>query len=55
VDVLAAVAPLAGLDEDPTRPPPALAADQETPWKLPRLHELARGSARSGWRRCWTR
>ncbi|HEV8219158.1 MAG TPA: AAA domain-containing protein, partial [Streptosporangiaceae bacterium] len=42
VDVLAAVAPLAGLDEDPDAAATALAADQETPWKLPRLHELAR-------------
>src|SRR5690242_18174495 len=42
VDVLAAVAPLAGLDEDPDAAAAALAADQETPWKLPRLHELAR-------------
>ena len=42
VDALAAVAPLAGLDEDPDAAAAALAADQETPWKLPRLHELAR-------------
>jgi very-short-patch-repair endonuclease len=42
VDALAAAAPLAGLDEDPDAASAALAADQETPWKLPRLHELAR-------------
>ena len=36
------LAPLAGLDEDPDAAAAALAADQETPWKLPRLHELAR-------------
>ena len=42
VGPLAAVAPLAGLDEDPDAAATALAADQETPWKLPRLHELAR-------------
>jgi len=39
---LAALAPLAGLGEDPEQASAALAADPETPWKLPRLHELAR-------------
>jgi very-short-patch-repair endonuclease len=34
--------PLAGLEADPGAAAAALAADQETPWKLPRLHELAR-------------
>ena len=41
---------------DPETATAALVADQETPWKLPRLHELRRaGSARSGSRRCSTR
>jgi len=39
---LAALAPRAGLDADPEEASAALAADAETPWKLPRLHELAR-------------
>jgi very-short-patch-repair endonuclease len=39
---LAALAPLAGLDAAPEEASAALAADAETPWKLPRLHELAR-------------
>ena len=39
---LAAFAPLAGLGEDPEKASAALAADAETPWRLPRLHELAR-------------
>jgi very-short-patch-repair endonuclease len=36
------MAPLAGLDEDPVAASAALAADERTPWQLPRLHELAR-------------
>jgi very-short-patch-repair endonuclease len=39
---LAALAPRAGLGEDPEKATAALAADAETPWRLPRLHELAR-------------
>lgn len=39
---LAAFAPLAGLGDDPEKASAALAADAETPWRLPRLHELAR-------------
>jgi very-short-patch-repair endonuclease len=39
---LAALAPRAGLGEDPEKASAALAADADTPWKLPRLHELAR-------------
>jgi very-short-patch-repair endonuclease len=39
---LAAFAPQAGLGEDPEKASAALAADAETPWRLPRLHELAR-------------
>ncbi|HEX8009152.1 MAG TPA: AAA domain-containing protein, partial [Trebonia sp.] len=39
---LRALAPLAGLETDPEAAAAALAADQETPWKLPRLRELAR-------------
>jgi very-short-patch-repair endonuclease len=42
LSALSALAPLAGLDEDPAAASAALAADQETPWRLPRLHELAR-------------
>jgi very-short-patch-repair endonuclease len=38
---LAALAPLAGLDTDPDSALAALVADQETPWRLPRLYELA--------------
>ena len=38
---LRALAPLAGLEDDPEAATAALAADQETPWKLPRLHEHA--------------
>ena len=38
---LAALAPLAGADSDPDGAVAALAADQETPWRLPRLYELA--------------
>jgi very-short-patch-repair endonuclease len=38
---LAALAPLAGLDTDPDAAVAALVADQETPWRLPRLYELA--------------
>ncbi|HTW00740.1 MAG TPA: AAA domain-containing protein, partial [Streptosporangiaceae bacterium] len=37
---LRALAPLAGLD-DPEAATAALASDQETPWRLPRLRELA--------------
>jgi very-short-patch-repair endonuclease len=40
---LRALAPLAGLDDAPEAAAAALAADQETPWKLPRLRELAAG------------
>ena len=42
VSALAALAPLAGLEDDPEAAAAALAADRETPWRLPRLHELAR-------------
>jgi very-short-patch-repair endonuclease len=38
---LAALAPMAGADTDPDAAVAALAADQETPWRLPRLYELA--------------
>jgi very-short-patch-repair endonuclease len=38
---LAALAPLAGVDTDPDAAVAALAGDQETPWRLPRLYELA--------------
>jgi very-short-patch-repair endonuclease len=38
---LAALAPLAGLDTDPDAAVAALVADQETPWRLPRLYALA--------------
>ena len=38
---LRALAPLAGLEDAPEAATAALAADQETPWKLPRLRELA--------------
>ena len=41
VSALAALAPLAGLEDDPETAAAALAADRETPWRLPRLHELA--------------
>ncbi len=43
---LAALAPLAGLDTDPDAAVAALVADQETPWRLPRLYELAGHFAR---------
>ena len=43
---LAALAPLAGLDTDPDSALAALVADQETPWRLPRLYELAGHFAR---------
>jgi very-short-patch-repair endonuclease len=42
LSALSAMAPLSGLDEDPVAASAALAADEETPWRLPRLHELAR-------------
>jgi very-short-patch-repair endonuclease len=42
LSALSAIAPLSGLDEDPVAASAALAADEETPWRLPRLHELAR-------------
>src|SRR5215470_3755804 len=42
LSALSAFAPLAGLDSGPEAAVAALAADSETPWKLPRLHELAR-------------
>jgi very-short-patch-repair endonuclease len=42
VSALAALAPLAGVEDDPEAAAAALAADRETPWRLPRLHELAR-------------
>jgi very-short-patch-repair endonuclease len=45
---LAALAPLAGVDTDPDAAVAALAADQETPWRLPRLYELAGRFARLG-------
>jgi very-short-patch-repair endonuclease len=45
---LAALAPLAGVDTDPDGAVAALAADQETPWRLPRLYELAGRFARLG-------
>ena len=38
---LAVLAPLAGVDTDPDTAVAALADDQETPWRLPRLYELA--------------
>ena len=41
LDALRALAPLAGLETGPEAAAAALAADQETPWKLPRLRELA--------------
>ena len=44
LSALAAFAPLAGLDADPEAAVAALAADKQTPWKLPRLHELPRAS-----------
>ena len=43
---LAALAPLAGADTDPDAAVAALTADQETPWRLPRLYELAGHFAR---------
>ena len=52
---LAAFAPQAGLGEDPEKASAALAADAETPWRLPRLHELARRFGALGLARCWTR
>jgi very-short-patch-repair endonuclease len=45
---LAAFAPLAGLDVDPDAAAAALAADTETPWRLPRLYELAGRFAAAG-------
>jgi very-short-patch-repair endonuclease len=45
---LAALAPLAGVDTDPEAAVAALVADQETPWRLPRLYELAGHFARLG-------
>ena len=45
---LGALAPLAGVDTDPDAAVAALAADQETPWRLPRLYELAGRFARVG-------
>ena len=45
---LAALAPLAGADADPDAAVAALAADQETPWRLPRLYELAGRFAQLG-------
>jgi very-short-patch-repair endonuclease len=38
---LAALAPMACVDTDPEAAVAALAADQATPWRLPRLYELA--------------
>jgi very-short-patch-repair endonuclease len=38
---LAALAPMAGVATDPDTAVAAPAADQETPWRLPRLYELA--------------
>ena len=38
---LAAFAPLAGVDSDPDAAVAALISDQQTPWRLPRLYELA--------------
>jgi very-short-patch-repair endonuclease len=45
---LAARAPLAGVDTDPDAAVAALAADQDTPWRLPRLYELAARFAQLG-------
>jgi very-short-patch-repair endonuclease len=45
---LAALAPLAGVDTDPDAAVAALADDQETPWRLPRLYELASRFAELG-------
>ncbi len=45
---LAALAPLSGMDTDPDAAVAALAADQETPWRLPRLYELASRFAELG-------
>ena len=45
---LARLAPLSGLDTDPDSAVAALAADQETPWRLPRLYKLARRFADLG-------
>ena len=45
---LAALAPMAGVDTDPDVAVSALAADQETPWRLPRLYELAGRFAQVG-------
>ncbi|TVZ03063.1 DUF4011 domain-containing protein [Trebonia kvetii] len=45
---LARLAPLSGLDSDPDSAVAALAADQETPWRLPRLYKLARRFADLG-------
>jgi very-short-patch-repair endonuclease len=41
LDALRVLTPLAGLQADPEAAAGALAADQETPWRLPRLRELA--------------
>ncbi|MGH3206617.1 MAG: AAA domain-containing protein [Trebonia sp.] len=45
---LAALAPMSGVDTDPDAVVAALAADQETPWRLPRLYELASRFAELG-------
>ena len=45
---LAALAPMAGVDTDPDAAVAALAADQETPWRLPRLYDLAGRFAQVG-------
>ena len=45
---LARHAPLSGLEADPDSAVAALAADQETPWRLPRLYKLARRFADLG-------
>jgi very-short-patch-repair endonuclease len=39
---LAKFAPFAGLEQDPAQASAVLAADEETPWRLPRLYELVR-------------
>ena len=48
ITALAAFAPLAGADSEPDAAVAALAADQETPWRLPRLYELAGRFTRFG-------
>jgi len=45
---LRALAALAGLEDAPEAATAALAADQEMPWKLPRLRELAAGFGTRG-------